>query len=564
MTTIDRTLRQARGRLRRERALKGGQRGLVLGLGLAALSVVALRLSPSLINDAVLAAQIAAIPLWAAVATPVAGLMLVGILLAWRYRWTPFQLARLCDQRLGLHARLATAVELRGRAERNLLAERQIADAEAMAGRVDLRAAIPVRLSTWQAALPTLLAALVVGAFFLPNPFAGAAKQRALVRQVVETEAARVTEIKQAIAQAPGLKNDAKRQELEKTLTDLEQTLAQAANEADKEKALGALSTAAGKLEKLIDRSLPLQKSTLANLGRRLQDVSATKQLAQDLQNRNFDAAAQDLRVLANNLDKLTPEERNAVSQQLQNAARQLSATSSPVTEPLRQAAQALQQGQNGNNDARQSLNRAADALGQIEQQTLTEDQVRRAQAQVDESRDGVNQGLQQQSGEDTNSANTLGAHGTNAQGNNPDRPGQTSNRGQGAGQNNNAGQQVAGTRSPNPGQGVSNGNGQPLTDQQGQTGTGDYNEQVYTPSLEELDSKGNPGFVQGQENSAGNSDNLKAGKGPGQATAAQRPYVEVLHQYRDNATNALENAPIPLTMKDYVRNYFGSLDPDQ
>jgi hypothetical protein len=39
-------------------------------------------------------------------------------------------------------------------------------------------------------------------------------------------------------------------------------------------------------------------------------------------------------------------------------------------------------------------------------------------------------------------------------------------------------------------------------------------------------------------------------------------PYTEVFAQYRDSAYQALEREQIPLSMKDYIRDYFSSLEP--
>ena len=46
----------------------------------------------------------------------------------------------------------------------------------------------------------------------------------------------------------------------------------------------------------------------------------------------------------------------------------------------------------------------------------------------------------------------------------------------------------------------------------------------------------------------------------PGEATV---PYTEVYRPYADKAGAALDSDYIPLGMKDYVRQYFGALEPE-
>jgi hypothetical protein len=48
-----------------------------------------------------------------------------------------------------------------------------------------------------------------------------------------------------------------------------------------------------------------------------------------------------------------------------------------------------------------------------------------------------------------------------------------------------------------------------------------------------------------------------------GENTLSQKPYNEVYQEYRDGANQAInEDTTIPPSMRGYLRDYFGALEP--
>ncbi len=144
-------LRRWRGIVARRRLIALLRRHAVVALGLAAaLEVLAL---------------LGAFPQWVAVAVPLAGFLVSVVAFAFRGS-SPFGLARLLDDKLGLNDRLATALEIEARGGGPLapLEQRTVADAAALlqAGREDWRAGVaPAGRTDWSA-LGVVLVALVV------------------------------------------------------------------------------------------------------------------------------------------------------------------------------------------------------------------------------------------------------------------------------------------------------------------------------------------------------------------------------------------------------------------
>lgn len=145
-------LRRWRGIIARRRLVVLGRRHAALALGLA----VPLEI----------AAQLGAFPRWVAVVVPLA-LFLLSVALFMLRGPSPFELARLLDEGLGLHDRLATALEIEARGGgQTPLERRTVADAAALlaAGREDWHASTaPAGREWWALAAPVMAIAVVVG-----------------------------------------------------------------------------------------------------------------------------------------------------------------------------------------------------------------------------------------------------------------------------------------------------------------------------------------------------------------------------------------------------------------
>jgi hypothetical protein len=143
-------LRHWRGIVARRRLVVLARRHAALALVLATLLEIA--------------AQLGAFPQWVVVAVPLA-LFLASVTFFMLRGPSPFELARLLDDKLGLNDRLATALEIEARGARTPLERRTVADAAALlaAGREDWQAS-PARAGgrEWWALLGPAAALAVV------------------------------------------------------------------------------------------------------------------------------------------------------------------------------------------------------------------------------------------------------------------------------------------------------------------------------------------------------------------------------------------------------------------
>jgi hypothetical protein len=76
------------------------------------------------------------------------------------------------------------------------------------------------------------------------------------------------------------------------------------------------------------------------------------------------------------------------------------------------------------------------------------------------------------------------------------------------------------------------------------------------------LGKPGDPSYVAG----TGGDGQTQQGNqtGQGQNNGAQTPYQQVFSDFYSYALTSLDRNYVPLSVKDYVRDYFSSLDPTQ
>lgn len=153
-------------------------------------------------------------------------------------------------------------------------------------------------------------------------------------------------------------------------------------------------------LQQLAVQSAQAQQD-LQRLADSLNDNSATKQAAQDIQNGNYSAAAQDLQQVASNLDQVSPDARQNISNDLQQAANQNTAGNQPLTDAEKNAAQALQQG--SGNDASQSVRNLANQVQQTGGQVRSQQDLANAIQDAQQRANGSQPGQQDASGKPQN-----------------------------------------------------------------------------------------------------------------------------------------------------------------
>ncbi|HEY2477688.1 MAG TPA: hypothetical protein VGI17_03065 [Solirubrobacterales bacterium] len=157
-------LRRWRGIVARRRLVALARRDGTLALGLAVVLEIA--------------AQLGAVPQWVAIALPLVGFLVAVTIFALRGP-SPFQLARLLDDKLGLNDRLATALEIEARGgARSALERRTVADAAGLlaAGREDWHAGAAGAGREWWApagAVAAIAVVVAIGALSAGNSSSG-------------------------------------------------------------------------------------------------------------------------------------------------------------------------------------------------------------------------------------------------------------------------------------------------------------------------------------------------------------------------------------------------------
>ncbi|MBA3778482.1 MAG: hypothetical protein H0X16_04135 [Chloroflexi bacterium] len=91
------------------------------------------------------------------------------------------------------------------------------------------------------------------------------------------------------------------------------------------------------------------------------------------------------------------------------------------------------------------------------------------------------------------------------------------------------------------------------------QFGTGDT-DKVFA-DFDRLGKPSDPSYVSG----AGGEGQTQQGQGQGQGTNNDSlvPYTDVYQDFEDFAITSLDRSYVPLGVKDYVRDYFSSLNPE-
>lgn len=278
-----------------------------------------------------------------ALVIPAALLLAMAFLYAWLQRPTRVGLARFLDQGYGLDASLATSLELAQGQMDSRLAPHILNQAARTAYRIGRVRRLRLHRIGQELAVALGTAIMAVGVVFLLFLTNDAA-----LRPFVPVP--RMPEVQQAQPGAP----------------DPNTPQASLANQ----------QLTPEQLQQLAIQSAQAQQD-LNRLADALNDSSTTKQAAQEIQNGNYNAAAQELQQVANNLDQLSPEARQQLASDLQQAASGNTSGSQNLTQAETNAAQAIQQG--NASDAAQSLRNLANQVQQSGGQVRSQQEISQA-----------------------------------------------------------------------------------------------------------------------------------------------------------------------------------------
>ena len=517
--------------IRREAALKWALWGLIGGLGTAVVVNLAARLFPILTLWPRIALS-SGIP---ALAT------LVPFLVAYLYPRSALELARISDARMGLYARLATAIEIKdGHIPVTAdIATRQRADAAAAAQAADPKEAFKLVLPRRQALIATLLVVVLAAGFILPNPQEDAIAQNRAEKETIENQVERLEKMRDEIAANPNLSPEDKEtllKEIDDTIKDLQ------AGDLSKEEAVARLSKTEEGLQALLKEDTEAMASALDEAGRQAAQGEHTQEIGEALAQQDYGEAAQAMTRLAEQIEQMSPAERTSLAEQLEAMADAVQAANPELAQALDDAAEALRQGDIA--AAQEALQRAAALTEQAGEQLAAQQATEQALGQVQEGRREIAQSGQGQQGQGQQ------GQGQGQQGQQGQEQGQQGQGQSGSGHGDSGGQD---------GQDTPGDPGGPIDpNQPGEGGEKNY-DPIYAP---ERLGDGDGEQVTVPQGDDGSPPTGEVEGGPHDEGQALVPYDQVYADYEAQATSTLENSYIPRGIKDYVRAYFSSLEP--
>ena len=538
---------------RLRRSISGAVRGLIFGLAVVlGLCLIAVLSGYGLRYGLGLQEYLRFLFLSAGIGIAAAGLG------AFLWPVEPSRVARLVDSTYHLQERLSTAEELSNKsgsldAE---MAHRQLTDAVN-----NVRAVLPETSFFWPVSRPQLLvcAGLVLAAIAVVvfgQPYFQQAAERQVVRQAIQSEIIRLQELQQTIQDNPDLTPEDKASLQEK----LQQTVRKLEQAESLEQAVAALSETQQELEAMDSPQAQEQAQALRQLGNQIlqneNGGAALDEFGQALANGDPLAAAQSLENM--DLENMSAEERQALADQLSQAADAVQDTNPQLAQQLSQAARALES--NDTASAQQALEQAADELNQTGAQLAQASAVQEAAAQAGS---GAERLIQAGRSSQTDLANASGQSGQ----------GDDTSENQGSGQADGQGASSQPGDSPGSGSGSGKGSqdqGNPSGNQAGDepieqgNGPGDGGERPFVP-LSEAQRLGGSGSADVYLPESGVPGDEVTGEGntnPAQPGSSSVPYVEVFPTYEEAYRQAIESGSVPPSMRYLVQKYFSNLEP--
>ncbi len=520
------------------------------------------------------------------------------------------------DLRLGLDERLSTAVEdaskppLSPTASLVALRDAQLDDAlHSLEGVVPARD-LPIVLDRRPFLPSGALALLLLAVLFVPGMVPQVAAKKADPQ--VAAEQKNIEVLKQAIEKSPNADDPA----LQKLLQELD-ALSQDLKEGDltSEEALARLSQTQAELQQALDPQAAAQHEALDQLAKQLgtSENRALKAASEALANNDPQTAAEDIAKAAESVDKMTPEERKGLAQELRDARDKVAASDPELASRLNDAANALDSGDP--QVAKDALQNLADKVKDTANNLATQRQIEQALSQIQQSKQniaGADRATPRANGTVvaaiTAGANgTPGASGTSVagsgspvatsgtvvalgspisgtpagagtgtpvlaqgtpeqgtpvagQGQGQGTPGAGQSQGQGQGDGQGQGQGQSQGQGQGQGDGQGQGQGQNAGPPAGGWGKG-HEEPVYVPPSS-VQTRLTPVSVQGQDNPNGEQSTAPTNADNNITGQALTPYEDVYGQYKDQAGEALSSDYIPQGYKDLVRDYFTQIAP--
>ncbi len=557
---LERILRGWRRWFRLRRGAAWSVRGLIVGLAASFLFSLAATLRGLLLKEEVVFISVAASFL------AVIGAALAG--LAWPF--PRLKAARYFDRAFGLRERTSTAlelaalltgetnhnptpaIELASRLPGRELLQKQLDDALAAARRVRPRGQLPLRWKRGEILAAGMLLLAVILTIARGEAYFQAAYQKRLVQATIQQQAVQIQALRSQIKADPGLTPE-QRRALIQPLDEAIQSLRDAQSV---EQAVSILHSTQTKLQALSNAQAQQQAQALKEAGKSLSQAegSPLQSVGQSLESGNPMEAAQKLQ----NIDpgNLSQEDAQALADQLDETAGALDGTNPELAQKMRDAAEALHQGNTA--AAQKALQEAGQALSQSGQQIHQAQLAGQAAAQAAQGQQRLIQAGRNAGGQPAGSQASSGQAGSQ---------GSAESNGQGSGQG--SGVQPNGSSGGGAGRGEGSGDGGPGPEAgsnpigQG-NGPGDAGEHTYEPiyAPQRLGGSGGEDVTLPGSGQPGDQVLGQGNTTPGAPGESSVPYVEVLPFYEQAYRQAIESGQVPLFLRDVVRKYFSSLQP--
>ena len=481
------------------------------------------------------------------------------------------------DADLGLRERIVTALELASGTAQSTLAAAQLAETAALVtGRRGATSPWP-QLRREQCLALGIGALALVALLVLPNAQEAALRRQGANAQLIEQAAQQVAQVREGVA-ARGDLDPATKEAIERQLAQLQRDLADGTT--DPAGAVARIAQTEAQLRPLQDPNAAQRAAAIPQLAQEFGTFGATASVGERLAAGDYAGASAALKDAAANLPNLDPASQAAIAQKLREAAASQAATNPQFAGQLQDAADRLADGDVAG--AQAALNSAADQLAQTGQALATQGAIGGVLGDINAIKRDVANGVPPttanatpQTAQGTPIAISGSPVTTNAQGTPIDASGtpvQFSPNGtpvivQGSPPPNTTPVVVQGQQGSGQGQGQGSGQGQGQGQGQnpgGGFGTGPGGTQPYDPVYAPTLPNGIPGQPQTIPGTGGgDAPPIGTTQGAGVNAPSGVPYDQVYQQYRDQALQGIDDPNIPPELREYIRQYFSTIDPN-
>lgn len=296
--------------------------------------------------------------------------------------------ARYFDRQFDLKERVSTAMEIVAGSIPfpDGLAEHQLADTVTHADHVNVKARLPLRVKALEILVLVLLGVLLAFLLLAHNRYTEELKTRHQLQQAINNQAAALQQTAEQIQENSSLSPE-EQEALTQPLDEAREILQQP--DVSQQEAVAALAEASQKLSDMQEGMTPDEQQAYQNAASELADSEMTANLAQALEKGDLGQTADELNDLSDDLkeSELSETQQQDLAEKLDSAAEQLDNVNPALAQKLREAADALR---NGDTQAAQkALNEAADLAREQQKQLENSpmaDAARQAQEQMQQS----------------------------------------------------------------------------------------------------------------------------------------------------------------------------------